>query len=490
MPARSSRPLLEASLTVALGVALAAALAAAAERWLDAESLALFFVPPVIVAAIRHGLWASLAAAMLGTAAVNFLFVEPRYTFVVARAQDVAALVIFALVATLSSAIAARARSAARSADRRAAQATAMEALATQLAAAQDKGAVGTAAAGALSQLSGGSGLAIDTADRHWGDGIDEQARLAARWAMSTGLPFHPAPDAPFVTSWRFWPIRVEGISAMALGIAGSSADDTDGAAEQIAALTGLALSRIAAVDRAEQARLDAGRERLKTDLLAGVSHDLRTPLSTILLTLQSLQRFAASHSPEARDELLDLAEREARRLSDMVDALLDASRIGAGGVPVRLKEMQLRDLIDQVRSALGTAEPALAIDLAAAAGLTPLMVDADLTARAIENVISNAMRHGGGAAELRARPAGAYACIEIRDRGPGLGPDPHRLFEPFVRGEGGDGRAPGLGLGLSLARKFLEAQGARIEAEDAADGGAVFTIRLPLALEGLVHAG
>lgn len=477
------------ALSAGLGVALAALAASGAERWLDAQSLALFFVVPIVVVAIRHGLWASLGASLLSAMAMNFLFVTPRYTFVVARPQDAAALVLFGVVAALSSAIAARARAAAHSAEQRAQQAQLLQALAVQVGGLQTEADVISALAAALGRVSGGHGLAVASDDRCWGEGFDETARLAARWAMATKQPFRGTEEAPYETNWRFWPVIVAHQPVLALGVDAPLSAEAESAAEQIAGLAGLALARVSAAEKAELARLDVERERLKSDLLAGVSHDLRTPLATILFNLQSLQRFAADHPQEARAELLALAEREARRLSDMVEALLDASRIGAGGAPVRKEALEASALIARAIENAGADAKHVMVTLGKT-DLPAISADLDLAARALANVIANAVRHGGGAAEVRVQREGDAVRIEVRDHGPGLGADPEAMFTPFVRGTAGDRRAPGLGLGLSLARKFLEAQNASIEASNAPGGGAVFVLRFSIAADEPVHAG
>ncbi|HWA00666.1 MAG TPA: DUF4118 domain-containing protein [Caulobacterales bacterium] len=322
-------------------VCAAAVLAHFCERWLDAASLALFFVVPIVIAAMRDGLGAALGASVLSVAAINFLFVEPRYTWAVARMQDFGALLLFGAVGVLVSIIAERARS-------------------------------------------------------------------------------------------------------------------------------------------AEAARLEASRERFKADLVAGVSHDLRTPLATIVFALQSLQRFGADHGASARRELVDLAEAEARRLAGMVDTLLSAARLEAGRLAVRLEPASIGDI---AAAAIDDARHEVALDVAAEIPATLPLVAADtpLATRALANVILNAVKYGGGGpVSLAARQVNHCIVLEVADRGPGLGGDPNHLFEKFVRGAATDGRAPGLGLGLALARSYLESQGAELTAANREGGGATFTLTFP----------
>lgn len=323
-----------AAVTAAM-VGVAALLAAFGERWLDPQSLSLFFVVPIVIAAMRYGIGSAVGASVLGVAAINFLFVEPRFTMAVARPQDLGALALFVVVGVLVSVIAERARA-------------------------------------------------------------------------------------------------------------------------------------------AEAARLEAARERFKAELLAGVSHDLRTPLATIVFTLQSLQAFAADHGAEARAELLQLAESEARRLSELVETLLSASRMEAGRTPVRVEPASLGEIVAAALADTGN-DATLSIEN----DLPLISADPALATRALANVIANAAKYGNES------PIGISAfveahdvVVEVSDRGPGLGSNPERLFEKFVRGVDADGRAPGLGLGLALARAFMESQGGALSAANREGGGAVFTLR------------
>lgn len=489
-----SRPtlLLQAALAACAFVALAAILAAGAERWLDPQSLALFFVPPIVIAAIRYGLWTSILASLLSALALNFLFVEPRYTFVVARPQDLAALALFAVVAVLASAVAARARAEALRAEQQARHSRLLQELATQLAASGTEAEVAHAALTTLKSLNGQPAVLIAAGGETWGADLDDAAVQAARWSMSTKQELAPSPDSPVEAPWRFWPVVSSGRCDMAVGlnVAGPLAREVGVAVEQVAAQVGLGMERARSARAEQAAQLEVERERLKSDLLAGVSHDLRTPLSTIVFTLESLRKFAADHPPETQLELLTLAETEARRLAGLVDDLLDASRIGAGGVPVRVTAVRPEEVIARARADLGSDGRERAITQTVETDLPSMSADPTLAARALANVLMNALRHGREPIEIRARRDKDAIVIEVSDQGPGLGPSPERLFEPFVRGTLSDGRAPGLGLGLSLARSLLRTQGARIAARDNPGGGAVFTLTFPVADAVVAHAG
>lgn len=464
---------------------LAALAARWAEPWLDPQSLALFFVAPIVLAAIRFGLWASLGASLLSTLAVNFLFVEPRYTFVVARAQDAVALTLFAAVGVLTSAMAAQARHNALQAKARAREAGLLERYATRLAAAKNQDEIARIATGALADLSGIPALLIGADGQVFGGAASMDAQESAKWAMSTKLPILASSPDGAITEWSFWPIIRDrsGVWALGFGPAQDARAEVESAAAQIAAHAGVALERARLAQAAEEARLEVERERFKALLLAGVSHDLRTPLATIVFTLQSLLRFSAAL--EDREELLTLAEKEARRLSDLVETLLDASRIEAGAVPVHAEEVSPQHLveraIEEVRGQAGECAIALKLD----PDLPSVRADPALAAHALSMLVHNAVRHAapranGEAIMIEAIAEPGEVVIDVSDHGPGLGANPEQLFGSFIRGVPGDGRPPGLGLGLSIARGLIESQGGRITAANRPGGGAVFRIRLP----------
>lgn len=180
---------------------------------------------------------------------------------------------------------------------------------------------------------------------------------------------------------------------------------------------------------------------------------------------------------------MLTLAEREAQRLSELVEKLLDASRIEAGGVPVRMQETPPLQLVEEALSETRAEAPTCRIELRVGTDLPSVRADPVLAAHALAMVLNNAVRHANGVAHpivVEASAAPGEVRIEVKDRGPGLGDDPERLFGKFVRGAASDGRAPGLGLGLSIARQLIESQGGRISAENREGGGAIFSIRLP----------
>lgn len=449
----------------ATAVALAAA--RALEPVVDPAHAVLIFVAPVILIAIWFGAGASIATAVACVLSINYFFVVPRFTFTIARSQDVWALTVFVLVALTTSAVAAQARAARLESARRAARADLLRAYANDLAAAGDAEAIRTATLGVLTKLTGAPAACIGIADPVGPTSGD--VRDAALWAMSTKTVFRSQTAVP----WRLWPVIIPGRCDWALGVKRTDADsESDQLIEQIAAHAGVAFERARQAGIAAQAEMDAARERLKSTLLEGVSHDLRTPLASMLLSLQSLRHFEREHDTEAKAELLSVAETETRRLSEMVEDLLSAARFRQGAA-ARMEPFDLQDLTAGLPPGAR-----LRIDADSFAAAPAALGDSGLAGRALANVIDNALKYSGGSAvRLHAESDAEQVRLIVEDNGPGLGAEPNVLFGAFVRGEESDGRAPGLGLGLSLALDYQRAQGGDLRAENHAGGGARFIL-------------
>lgn len=252
---------------------------------------------------------------------------------------------------------------------------------------------------------------------------------------------------------------------------------------ELFAAQIASSLERAIVEREAEEAKIGAETERLRTTLLSSVSHDLRTPLGTMKgASTALLDDPGLAHTRAGRDLLVTINE-EADRLNRLVGNLLQMTRLEVGAVrPVR--EWQLiEDVIGSALARLGAAETsAITVDIVD--GLPPVRVDGVLVEQAVINVVENALGYSpaGAPVEVTVRRSANNVQITVADRGPGLPPeDVERVFDKFYRGLGeGHGR-PGVGLGLAVARGIIEAHDGAVWAENREGGGAVFHILLPL---------
>jgi two-component system, OmpR family, sensor histidine kinase KdpD len=211
--------------------------------------------------------------------------------------------------------------------------------------------------------------------------------------------------------------------------------------------------------------------DELKTSLLRSVSHDLRTPLTSIIAAGAALD--SPSASPEERHELSEAVVEEGRRLSRLVENLLDISRLESGTSEQSREPVDLGELLEATRAALGPAGEL--VRLSVDPELPALSADAAQLERAFANLLENALVHGGGEQVLvRSRLVGHRLVVRIIDRGPGVPEkERERIFEPFVRSPG----SKGSGLGLAIARGFIEANGGEIEVESLPGQGSSFVV-------------
>jgi two-component system sensor histidine kinase KdpD len=228
-----------------------------------------------------------------------------------------------------------------------------------------------------------------------------------------------------------------------------------------------------------------AEAEKLRAALLTSISHDLRTPLASILGAASSLRQLRASLSLADQDELAGTIQEEAQRLNRFIANLLDMTRLESGALAPNLQAVDLGDVVGSVlrRAASLTGGHIIALELEP--GLPPLNIDPVLTEQVLFNLLDNAVKYAPPASRimLRARKEGAMARMEIADEGEGVPEDDReRIFDKFYRVRAGDRKRAGTGLGLSIARGFLESMGGSITAGNREGGGAVFTLVLPLA--------
>jgi two-component system sensor histidine kinase KdpD len=236
-------------------------------------------------------------------------------------------------------------------------------------------------------------------------------------------------------------------------------------------------------LDRAELAEQAAEAERLalgnrlRTALLAAVSHDLRTPLAGIKAAVSTLRTPDIAWTVGDRDDLLEAVEESADRLGAIIANLLDLSRLQTGGVTLVPDVVGLDDVV--ARSLLATPG-AERVHLDIPDDLPLVRVDAGLLDRVVANLVDNALRHTAGDVEVTTGMTSGHVALHVVDHGPGV-PDVVKpsLFEPFRRL--GDARAgEGVGLGLAVARGLTEAMGGTLVATDTPGGGLTMTVTLP----------
>ena len=243
-----------------------------------------------------------------------------------------------------------------------------------------------------------------------------------------------------------------------------------------------LAVERVQLREQALRSQLTEEMARLARTLVAAVAHDLRTPLASIKGASSTLSDASLDLRPEARQDLTRLIDAQADRLADLVRNLLDMSRIQAGVLQPRCSVAPLGELVTTVLSDLAPSMRRHPLEVDVPADLPPVDADLVLISRVLTNLLENAARHGpkGTPIAITARPAAADTIeLAVSDHGPGIEPTRRdQIFGLLARREGD----VGAGLGLAIARTFVEAHGQRIWVSDTPGGGARFCFTQPAA--------
>lgn len=490
-------------------VALATGLGYSFDRQIDLPNISMVFIPVVLYSAIRHGLLPSLFATALSTLAYNFFFLEPLYTFTIQDPQNIVALLFLLLIAVIASQLAAQSRAQAQAARRQAAATAALYGFSRKIAGigAMDDllWAVAHQIAAMLKAhvvllLPEGGDLQVRVGYPPE-DELDAADLAAAKWSWSHGQPAGRSSDTLPGAKRLFLPLRTErGL----VGIMGLDRPQTGQGVPQGAFLSpderrlldaladqaAVAIERITLAADIDQARVTGETERLRAALLTSISHDLKTPLASIIGSITSLRKFWPSFDEPTRDELLGTVQDEAERLTRFIGNVLDMTRLEAKSVAPRLIPVDLAELLGTVA---GDARRALTLHrlvIDVAPDLPPALIDAHLFRQVMFNLLDNAAKYAPASGEVRvvARAVPQGVAVEVLDEGPGIPPgDLARIFDKFFRIEVGDRRRAGTGLGLSICKGFVEAMGGSIVAENRADrpagkSGALFRVTLPAA--------
>ena len=441
---------------------LTAALVAGQHRLSLADDLLIYLVAVVAVAVVG-GFWPAVLAAVTSSLLLNWYFTRPVHTLSIADPQNLLALLLFVTVAvTVSSVVhlaAHRAQQAARSAD----EAAELLALAQTVLGGADTPAQ---VLDHLTATRGGRAELLELVGGQW-----------VRVALSGSAP-------PGATA-----VRVEPRPGLALVVSAPSTQVTVRLLDGFAAQAAAALDRDRLRTQAAQAEALAEGNRMRTALLAAVSHDLRTPLASIKASVSTLRQTDVQWTPADEAALLATIEQGADRLDALIGNLLDMSRLSTGSLQPFLRPTA----IDEVAPvALRGLDAGGTVRLRVPDRLPLVRTDPGLLERVLANLFANALAYSppGRPPMLRARQAGngeQSVILEIIDHGPGV-PDAlkERMFEPFERLDASrrEARATGngVGLGLAVVKGFLDTMGGSVDAADTPGGGLTIRVTLPAA--------
>jgi len=481
-----------------LATLVAFGLAFVADRYLSVANLSLIFLTAVLVVAVRTRMAVAVYTAILCFLGYNFFFAPPRYTLAISSVDDVLAVTLFLVAALVCSRLATRLASQVESLRGAHVQARALLTLGQQLTTSTDAGGIRDAGSKALAHAlrcdaailardveqvlrvvasvpPGHALSAQDLAAADWSDRHGEQAGRytdtlngAPCWVLPLGSESRPLG----AVALRFDPAQGE--------------PDPDQRSLALAMTQDIsqALERARLSDELEGARVQGETERLRNALLSSVSHDLRSPLASMIGAAGTLISYEEKLPPEERRELLQAILGEGQRLDRYIQNLLDMTRLGHGTLKLNRDWTDSAEIVAAAVTRLRKLFPDLRVETLAPREAVLLYVHPALIEQALFNILENAARFSPPDEPVRVsvHSTGERLLIDVSDRGPGIPEDERaRIFDMFYSVSRGDRAPQGTGLGLAICRGMIGAHGGSVEALPGDGIGTTIRISLPL---------
>jgi len=481
----------------ALMVLAATALAVPLELGVANYNLVLVYVLAVVTTGLRHGSRPAILASLLAFLSFNFFLTEPRFTFEVARQDELATLLFLLLIALVCGPAASRIRRQfilLREANR---YSEVMQRLGQALAVAEDARALWLAAAkqlGAALQLEcclvtpGEEGVPCRFPEPSIAFNALDEAAIA--WTLCHAESSGRFTDTLNASAWTVFPVHKDNqtFAVAAVKFAPDRSDLALSDRDLVTAMLGQVADtwrRIQLVGDLETARMKTEVEQLRSALLSSVSHDLKSPLAAMMGAAESLKLLEKQLDPQDRDELLDTIVQESRRLETYIQNLLDMTRLGYGTLKIERDWVSVADIIGSAITRLKRYFPAVRIEYHSRTAPPLLFVHSALIEQALFNILENAAKFSppGEPILIRVEPRGDRCLIEIEDRGPGI-PEALReqVFDMFYVVSEGDQRKQSTGMGLAICRGMIGAHGGSVRAmEGARHRGTRIDVELPV---------
>jgi two-component system sensor histidine kinase KdpD len=460
------------------------------------------YVLAVGITAYLGGLGPSIMVSLVGVLAFDFFFVRPYLSFSVSDTQYIFTFLVLLLVGIIISYLTARVRRQTELAKKRERETYALFALGRDLAVSNDLESYLQVIINRARETFGRHIIVFlpdpekkNTLKTYMGTQdipVDENERAAAFWSFEHQKVVGRGTDTLPNSKARFIPLVTARGKVGVLAIL--MADDKDRLTigqerllEAYANLAAVAIESILLNEESHNAQILRDTEKLQTALLNSVSHDLRTPLVSIIGVLSSLQEGGILLDDTAKAKLVKVAWEEAERLNHLITNLLDVSRVEAGAIRILKQASDVQDLVGTALEQLGNRAVSRPIEVDIPVNLPFVSVDFGLIVQTLVNIIDNALKYSpaDSAIEIKAGNIGNEVQIEIADRGFGIPPaDLLQVFDKFYRIDH-PGSVAGTGLGLSICKGIVEAHGGHIVAENRVGGGTIIKLVLPAAEPG-----
>ncbi|HKC42899.1 MAG TPA: sensor histidine kinase KdpD [Burkholderiales bacterium] len=481
----------------AVAVAIATGIAALTDPFFEPANQVMIYLLAVTLVAVRLGRGPSVFAAVASVVAFDFFYVAPRWSFAISDTQYLLTFAVMLAVGLIISNLTANIRTRARIAGYREQRTTALYAMSRELAAADDTEDMLRIAVKHIAQVFESQAVILlpDRDGRiHYPRGASTDASLhgadlsVAQWVFDhdepagLGTDTLPAAQAHYLRlAGSQGPIGV--LAVLPASPRRLFVPEQQRLLETFASQIALALERSQLGAAAKQSELSAESERLRNALLAAISHDLRTPLASIVGASSSLLERGERMDPPGRHELARAIHEEAQRMSGLIDNVLDMARLQSGAANLNRQWHPLEELVGATLKRLETTLAGHRVQTHIPGDLPLVNVDGVLIGQVLANLLENAAKYTprGTTIAISAEVGHDELVVSVADEGPGLpAGEEERIFDKFHRAAP-EGPQSGVGLGLSICKAIVQAHGGTIAAENLPAGGAVFRFTLPL---------
>ena len=463
------------------------ALAALVEPYGHLADLAMLHLLGIVFLSLRSSVRASMAASIVSIFAFDFFFISPKFALAWSDAESIVTFVAMLVVAGVVSTLSENSRRQERAARATAARTQALYELNLELSSSRDAHQLAAVTARHLSRLFGvpvsvllqtpeGTLEPADTAR----DRVLSHSAWLRREFIKQGAPSGTAIWVPVVGAHS---------SLGAVGLRPKLPFEQGSEQELLlsacVSLFATAVERVQLASAVRRTQLEAEGERLRSSLLSAVSHDLKTPLATMIAAGAALIGRTAEIEPKAADDILRSVVSEGERLSRLIHNLLSVTRLESANVELRRTPESLDDIVLSAVERFSDRARRVPITSEIDANLPLISAEPVLLEQVLINLLENATRYGGSDPEIavHARAADGSVLVQIADNGPGIAEhEREKVFEKFYRGQHANKSDGGVGLGLTICRSIIRAHGGKIGVRERAGGGTLVEFTVPFA--------
>ncbi len=469
---------------------------------LDLTNIVLIYLLPVLISAVRWGRGPAFLASSLGALAFNFFFVPPIFTFAVADIQHFFTLVVYLLVALVTSTLATKLRDEMHKATQGEQRALALYDLSREIAARSDFDQVLKTFVDKVAQAIDGMAVVLvhdpqtNAMEQIASEGadsfFDKKEYAVARQVLEQGRPAGKGLGIfEGERSLFFFPVRAEDRTLAVLGIrpggeASSLSPDQTQLVETLSNLAAVIIVRLELAKEAEQAKWLAESERLHRTLLNSISHDFRTPLASIMGAVTSLIDEKDIYTPETRGMFLGTIREEARRMNRFVENLLDMVRLESGTLELNMKVCDIQDIIGVVLREMRDTLTGHPVKVDMPPDAPSVMADFILIEQVVINLLENAAKYSPPdvPVSISVGVREKDLVLTVANAGPSIpGEEREHVFDKFYR-QSSTRHVSGTGLGLFICKGIIEAHGGRIWIDPSPEQGNRFSFSLAAAGE------